>query len=93
MPPVRFIHDHLLLLQSYKFGSKIDGDGNDVQASVKQLVAIADRLECTPNQLMLAWSVRNQTSQCTVLSASSVEQLRELLASVPVSWRATSTNN
>jgi aryl-alcohol dehydrogenase-like predicted oxidoreductase len=46
---------------------------------VKQLEAIADRLGASLTQLVLAWSLRNNTSQVTVVSASSVDQLARML--------------
>jgi len=49
---------------------------------VKQLETIAERLGATLSQLVLAWSLRNATSQCVVVSAGSLDQLAALLNSV-----------
>jgi len=48
---------------------------HEAAARVKQLEMIADRLDATVAQLVLAWSLRNQTSQSCILSAGSPEQL------------------
>ena len=46
------------------------------------LFQVAERLGCTLCQLLLAWSLRNNTSQILVLSANSQEQLANQLASL-----------
>ncbi len=56
------------------------------QGRVKQLQSVADRLGCTLNQLMVAWSVRNQTSQSCVVSAATRDQFQELLDALSVSF-------
>ena len=54
------------------------------QSKIKQLQAVAEKLNCTINQLLVAWCVRNQTSQAVILSAATVEQFHEILGSLPV---------
>lgn len=54
------------------------GDGrtpHEAVSRVKSLEQIADRLGASLTQLVLAWSLRNNTSQVVIISASSVEQL------------------
>jgi len=43
---------------------------------------IADRLGATLTQLVLAWSLRNNTSQCVIVSAGNMEQLCMLFNSL-----------
>ena len=52
---------------------------------VKRLSGIADSLGCNLVQLQLAWQLRNQTIQCTTVSATSPDQLIDLLNSLNVS--------
>merc|ERR1712013_880940 len=49
---------------------------------VKQLESIAERLGATLTQLVLAWSLRNNTSQCVIVSAATMEQLCMLFNSL-----------
>jgi len=51
---------------------------------VKRLSAIADSLGCNLVQLQLAWQLRNQTIQCTTISATSTDQLMDLLNSLNI---------
>jgi len=55
---------------------------HEAATRVKQLETIADRLDSTLTQLVLAWSLRNQTSQSVIISASSADQLCRLLNSL-----------
>jgi len=55
---------------------------NQATHVVKQLDMVAERMGCTLCQLLLAWSLRNNTSQIIVLSANSQEQLANQLASL-----------
>jgi len=73
-----------LALKSGKYnkGGGIDmlnlNDGrapSEATARVKHLEAIADRERVSLSQLVLAWSLRNNTSQTVIVSASTVEQL------------------
>ena len=60
---------------------------NDPSANkIKSLSVIADRLGCNLVQLQVAWQIRNQTIQCTTISASSPEQLLDLLNGLAVSF-------
>jgi len=49
---------------------------------VKQLEQVAERLGASLTQLVLAWSLRNNTSQVVIVSAASVDQLCRLLTSL-----------
>jgi len=51
---------------------------------IKQLAALAERLGCTLHQLAVAWTIKNQTNQCCVVSASTPDQLTELLGCLSV---------
>jgi len=46
------------------------------------LSQIAERLGATLTQLVLAWSLRNNTSQCVIVSAATMEQLCMLFNSL-----------
>merc|ERR1719216_103374 len=66
----------------YNKGGGIDmlnlNDGrapSEATARVKHLEAIADKERVSLSQLVLAWSLRNNTSQTVIVSASSVDQL------------------
>jgi len=58
---------------------------SDPQSKIKQLSSTAERLGCTLHQLAVAWTVRNQTSQSCIISASTPEQMTELINSLAVS--------
>jgi len=59
------------------------GGSSDPNADkVKRLSAIADKLGCNLVQLQLAWQLRNQTVQSTTVSATSPDQLLDLLNSL-----------
>ena len=51
---------------------------------VKSLSGIANRLGCNLVQLQVAWQLRNQTVQSTTVSASSTEQLLDLMDAMKV---------
>ena len=54
------------------------------QARIKALTAMADKMGCSLSQLSIAWCLRNSTSQSVIVSASSSEQLLDILGSLPV---------
>lgn len=56
----------------------------DAEAKLKTLKDMADKHGCTLAQLCLAWSVRNKTSCSVVVSASTVEQFKEMLNALSV---------
>jgi len=56
--------------------------GHEAVTRVKQLEAIADRLDASLTQLVLAWSLRNNTSQVVVISAASTDHLHRMLAAL-----------
>lgn len=51
---------------------------------IKSLGVIAEKLGCSLIQLQVAWQVRNQTVQSTTISATTPEQLMEILNSLSV---------
>jgi len=55
---------------------------NEATVRVKQLEAVAEKLGASLCQLVVAWSLRNNTSQSLIVSASSVEQLCLILNSL-----------
>lgn len=78
-----------LALKSGKYSGPLDmmhlGEGrppHEAVTKVKQLEAVADRLGASLTQLVLAWTLRNNTSQVVVISASTVDQLCRLLNSL-----------
>jgi len=69
-----------------------DGRGpHEATLRVKQLETIAERLGASLTQLVLAWSLRNNTSQCVIVSASSIEQLCMLFNSLQLLPKLTNT--
>jgi len=82
----------------YNKGGGIDmlnlNDGrspNEATARVKHLESIAERLGVSLSQLVLAWSLRNNTSQSVIVSANSVEQLCLLLNSLQLMPKLTNS--
>lgn len=55
---------------------------NEATLRVKQLEAVAERLGVSLGQLVVAWAIRNATSQCVVLSANTVDHMVTLLNSL-----------
>jgi len=55
---------------------------NEATVRVKQLEAVAEKLGASLAQLVVAWSLRNNTSQSLILSAASVDHLCLLLNSL-----------
>jgi len=55
---------------------------NEATVRVKQLEAVAEKLGVSLCQLVVAWSLRNNTSQSLIVSASSAEQLCLILNSL-----------
>jgi aryl-alcohol dehydrogenase-like predicted oxidoreductase len=53
-------------------------------AKVKQLSAVADRLDCTLSQLAIAWCASNPNVSSVITGASRVEQVRENLGAKAV---------
>lgn len=59
-------------------------DGQKKIEKVVELKAIANKLNCTLAQLSIAWCVKNDSVNCVLLGASSVEQLIENIQSLHV---------
>jgi len=58
---------------------------------VKQLEAIAERLGASLTQLVLAWSLRNNTSQVVIVSAASTDQFCRLLSALQLLSKLTNS--
>lgn len=52
---------------------------------IRELNALAEKLGCSLNQLAVAWCLKNESVQCLLLGASSVDQLYESVQSLQVS--------
>lgn len=48
----------------------------------RELSQLAERLGCKPSQLSIAWCLKNESVQCLLLGASTVEQLHESIQSL-----------
>lgn len=59
-------------------------DGRKKIGKVIELKAIANKLNCTLAQLSIAWCLKNDSVNCVLLGASSVEQLIENIQSLHV---------
>ncbi|KAK2178009.1 hypothetical protein NP493_566g01019 [Ridgeia piscesae] len=55
----------------------LSDDGRKQQMQLRELSTITHRLGCTLAQLAIAWCLKNDTVQCVLLGATSVEQLYE----------------
>jgi potassium voltage-gated channel Shaker-related subfamily A beta protein 2 len=58
---------------------------------VKQLEAIAERLGASLTQLVLAWSLRNNTSQVVIVSAATTDQFCRLLSALQLLSKLTNS--
>ena len=65
---------------------------NEPAAKIKDLSRLAEKNHCTLTQLMVAWCLKNQTSQVHFISASSVSQFNDILASLQVFFFASHYN-
>jgi len=78
-----------LAIKSGKYRPGMDMNGvqeglNQASNIVKQLDMVSDRIGCSLNQLLVAWSLRNNTSQILVVSGGTLEALANQLASLHV---------
>ena len=55
------------------------------QEKLRDISQLADKLGCTVSQLAIAWCLKNESVQCLLLGAASVEQLYESIQSLQVS--------
>lgn len=53
---------------------------------IRELNTLAEKLGCSLTQLAIAWCLKNETVQCLLLGASSVEQLFDSIQSLQVSF-------
>lgn len=51
---------------------------------IRELNALAEKLGCSLIQLAVAWCLKNESVQCLLLGASSVDQLYESIQSLQV---------
>lgn len=51
---------------------------------IRELNALAEKLGCTLTQLATAWCLKNESVQCLLLGASSVDQLYDSIQSLQV---------
>merc|ERR1719411_1488190 len=68
-------------------GSGVDPLAGTTSLSTSQTIGqsgIANRLGCNLVQLQVAWQLRNQTVQSTTVSASSTEQLLDLMDAMKI---------
>ncbi|XP_017773907.1 PREDICTED: voltage-gated potassium channel subunit beta-2 isoform X2 [Nicrophorus vespilloides] len=49
---------------------------------IRELNALAERLGCTLSQLIIAWCLKNESVQCLLLGATTVDQLYESIQSL-----------
>lgn len=80
--------DSRATLMGYDFLKENVGD-EELTSKVRQLVAIADELECTPAQLAIAWCAKNPNVSSVITGASRVEQVTENMAALDVMDRLT----
>ncbi|XP_060516522.1 voltage-gated potassium channel subunit beta-2 isoform X2 [Cylas formicarius] len=57
-------------------------DGRRHSERVRELNALAERLGCSLTQLTVAWCLKNESVQCLLLGASTVDQLYENIQSL-----------
>lgn len=51
---------------------------------IRELNALAERLGCSLSQLAIAWSLKNESVQCLLLGASTVDQLYDSIQALQV---------
>lgn len=62
---------------------RIQPEENRRQAErIRELNALAERLGCTLPQLAVAWCLKNESVQCLLLGAASVDQLYDSIQSL-----------
>ena len=59
----------------------------EVNEKVRQFVAVADELDCTPAQLALAWCAKNPHVSTVITGASKVQQVEENMQALEVIGR------
>jgi len=77
-----------LAIKSGKYSQAMDmmslSDGHEAGNRIKLLESVADKLGVSLTQLIVAWCIRNNTSQAVVCSAATVDQLCQMLNSLQV---------
>ncbi|KRT82318.1 hypothetical protein AMK59_4799, partial [Oryctes borbonicus] len=58
---------------------------------IRELTVLVERMGCTLVQLAIAWSLKNESVQCLLLGASSVDQLYDSIQSLQVVQRDSSS--
>lgn len=61
-------------------------DGRRQTERVRELNALAEKMGCTLPQLAIAWCLKNESVQCLLLGAISVEQLYDSIQSLQVGY-------
>jgi potassium voltage-gated channel Shaker-related subfamily A beta protein 2 len=69
----------------------LNDEGRKQQSKLRELAAIALKLDCTLAQLAIAWCLKNENVHCVLLGASSVEQLYENINSLQIVSKLTSS--
>lgn len=59
-------------------------DNRRQQEKLREVALVADRLGCSVIQLSIAWCLKNDSVQCLLLGASSVDQLYQAIHSLQV---------
>nr|CAD7437636.1 unnamed protein product [Timema bartmani] len=57
------------------------------QDKLKDIAQLSEKLGCTVSQLAIAWCLKNESVQCLLLGAATVEQLYESIQSLQVTTR------
>lgn len=55
-----------------------------MQAKMKELQIIADRIDCTLSQLAIAWCLKNERANSVLLGAKNCHQLKENIGALAV---------
>lgn len=66
--------------------------GRSQEDRLRDVSSLAERLGCTVTQLVIAWCLKNDSVQCLLFGASSVEQLYENIQSLQVTKNCFSYN-
>ncbi|EDV24247.1 uncharacterized protein TRIADDRAFT_27180, partial [Trichoplax adhaerens] len=59
-------------------------EGRRMQAKLKELQIIADRIDCTLCQLAIAWCLKNDRANCVLLGAKNSHQLKENITAIAI---------
>ena len=82
--------DSRAALQGYEWLRDRMSD-EEAMGKVRQLVEVAEELECTPAQLAIAWCAKNPAVSTVITGASKVSQVEENMAALDVLGRLDDT--